>query len=227
MSAFAAAALQLARAGLAVLPLGGDDGKVPLIKWRRLQRRPGPDLIEKFTRKYPAANIGVICELSQITVVDIDNPELIPLMISRFGETPLKIATPRGGVHLWYRNSGEGCRNLRENEGLDVDVKGNGGQVAIPPSIRFNGGYAGCRYTFLAGSWEDVSQLPRIRAGALSGLLKDVARPLRGVKQGQRNDVLFHQLLRHVKGCDDIDNLLDVAQTINADFNPPLSAAEL
>lgn len=227
VSAFAAAALDVAGDGLAVLPLGGEDGKVPLIKWRHLKHHPSPDLIRKLIRKYPDANIGVICGLSHVTVVDIDDPELLSPMIARFGETPLKIATPRGGVHLWYRNSGEGCPNLRESEGLEVDIKGNGGQVAVPPSVRFSGEHAGCRYSFLAGFWENVPHLPPIRAGALSGFSQKLPRPLPAVKQGHRNDALFSQLLRHVKCCDDIDALVDVAQTVNATFNPPLSAAEV
>src|SRR2546425_678030 len=114
MSAFTAAAPSLAAAGLTVLPLGGDDGKVPLIKWANWKRHPGLAFIRALIKEHPDANIGVVCGLSGVTVVDIDDLDLMPLMIERFGDTPLRTNTPSGGVHLWYRNSGEGCQNLRK-----------------------------------------------------------------------------------------------------------------
>jgi hypothetical protein len=168
--------------------------------------------------------MGVICGLSGVTVVDIDDASLLSPMIERFGDTPFKIGTPSGGVHLWYRSSGEPSSTLRP--GLAVDLKGHGGQVAVPPSVRPSGTYAGHAYKFLAGSWNDLARLPRIRPGAY--LVTDVAPArLQAVKQGHRNDVLFRSLLRHAKGCDDIEALYDIAETLNSDFLPPLPTAEI
>src|SRR5215471_1633762 len=120
MGAFLEVAMTLARAGLAVLPLGDDDGKKPLVKWRGWKRGPGQGFLEKLIDKFPDANIGVICGLSGVTVVDIDDVCLLSPMIERFGDTPLKIGTPSEGVHLWYRSSGEASSALRR-EGLAVD----------------------------------------------------------------------------------------------------------
>jgi hypothetical protein len=229
-SAFAMNAHDLARRGFGVMPLGGDDGKVPLITWKRLRHRPGRDYISKLITKFPNANIGVICSLSGVTIVDIDEPALLSLMLARFGDTPLRTFTPSGGVHLWYRSSGERCRNLRKTEGLDVDIKGIGGQVVVPPSVRLNGAHAGGLYGFLVGSWDDIPRLPLIPAEAFSqtaGADADTPTPLRAVKKGYRNDVLFTSLLRHAKGCNDIEALLDKAHTINTHFNPPLDALEV
>jgi hypothetical protein len=241
MGAFAAAALSLAAAGLGVMPLGGADGKVPLVKWRRWKRRPGPAFIRSLIKRHTDANIGVICGLSCVTVVDIDDLDLLPQMIERFGDTPLRTHTPSGGVHLWYRSSGEGCRNLRTSEGLAVDIKGIGGQVVVPPSVRFTGEHAGRSYGFLTGSWDELKRLPAIFPGTRpqdraqgQGSAHPASVPsnppirLRAVKEGYRNDVLFCSLLRHAKGSDDnIEALLDTAETINADFDPPLSADEV
>src|SRR5437588_8913304 len=99
------------------------------------------------------ANIGIGCDLSNVFIVDNDDPTVVHAMIERFGDTPLKTSTPSGGVHLWYRGAGEGCSNLRR-EGLEVDLKGVGGFVVIPPSIRPTGPYAGYAYDFLQGSWD-------------------------------------------------------------------------
>ena len=38
---FATAALELHACGLAPIPLGGDDGKVPLVRWKTWNRQPG------------------------------------------------------------------------------------------------------------------------------------------------------------------------------------------
>jgi bifunctional DNA primase/polymerase-like protein len=167
MGAFSATALRLAAAGLAVLPLGGDDGKVPLVKWAHWKSRPGAEFIRTLIATHPSANIGIICGLSGVTVVDIDDLDLVQPMIERFGDTPLRTQTPSGGRHHWYRSAGEECRNLRKSEGLAIDIKGYGGQVVVPPSVRFNGQFAGRCYALIAGSWEELPRLPKIRPGAL------------------------------------------------------------
>jgi len=226
--AFAAAALDLFAAGLAVIPLGGAKGQTPLVdRWNQWKRRPGPTFINKLAAEHPDANVGVICGLSGATVLDIDDPSLLPLMIERFGDTQLRTHTPRGGVHLWYKNSGEGCPKTLRRDGLAVDVKGIGGYVVAPPSIRFSGEHAGRSYGFLAGSWHDIRHLPPIRSGALSGVSISAPMRSRAVKEGDRNDTLFCQLLRHEKACDNPEALLDVANWINSNFEPPLDSAEV
>jgi bifunctional DNA primase/polymerase-like protein/primase-like protein len=224
-NAFAVAAPDLAARRVAVLPVGGDDGKVPLIKhWNRWKEPPGLSAVAKLTEKHPNANIGIACGPSGVTVVDIDDVGLLSLMIERFGETPLKTVTPSGGIHLWYRNSGEGCTALRA-EGLAVDIKGRGGFVVVPPSVRPAGQHAGRSYGFLVGDWNDLQRLPPIRPGALRTALG--ARPLRAVREGHRNNMLFSSLLRHAHACDSIEALYDVGETINADFVPPLESREV
>src|SRR3954454_24996496 len=154
--AFAVAAPGLSRAGLAVVPLGGAKGQTPLVhSWTKWKHPPGPASIEKLSAKHPGANIGIACGLSGVVVVDIDDLSHALAMIERFGDTPLKVQTPRGdGIHLWYRSSGEGCQNLRDSEGLPVDLKGIGGLVVVPPSTRPSGEFAGRSYTIISGSWD-------------------------------------------------------------------------
>lgn len=226
---FPAAAVELARAGLAVIPVGGDDGKKPLVKWVNWRSPLGPQWVADLCRKFPTANIGIITGLSGITVVDCDDPGVVTAMMLRCGKTPLQTSTPSGGTHLWYRSRGERCGDLR-NEGLAVDVKGRGGFVVVPPSIRPSGAFAGRKYDLQFGSWADLEHLPMIRAGALPRTMyrdTDSPTPLRAVKQGHRNRMLFRTLLRHALHCDTQDALQYTAETINDDFDPPLSFAEL
>ena len=162
---FADAALVLWGHGLALVPLGGDDGKVTLVKWKYLKHRPGREYLKRLTTKHPTRNIGVLTGLSRVTVVDVDDPELVDDMLRRFGDTPLITGTPRGGFHLWYKSNGERCQTGLN--GLKVDIKGIGGVVVVPPSIRPTGPHAGKAYTFVKGSWDDLGGLPTITPGAL------------------------------------------------------------
>lgn len=222
-------AAALSAAGLAVLPVGGEDGKKPLVKWSGRRGLLGSDALAKLCNKFPTANIGVITGISGVTVVDCDAPEAVAAMIERCGDTPLKTGTPSGGTHLWYRSSGERCANLRAH-GLVVDIKGIGGVVVVPPSVRPSGPYAGRSYEFRSGSWADLGNLPTIRPGGLSMAMSTEADPptrLRAVKLGRRNNMLFRLLLSHARHCDSEDDLQDVAITINADYDPPLPAAEV
>jgi hypothetical protein len=164
---FRNAASELLARRLAVLPCGGEDGKVPLIKWRGCKRLPSLAFVEKMAQRHPHANVGIITgQLSGVTVVDCDDGAAVAAMIRRCGDTPLKTRTPNGGVHLWYRHAGEGCAELR-GEGLNVDVRGTGGIIIVPPSVRPTGPYAGCTYEFIEGSWDDLTRLPAAYPGSL------------------------------------------------------------
>ena len=92
---FADAALVLWGYGLALIPLGGDDGKVPLVRWKTLRHRPGRPYLESLTSRYSTANIGVLTGLSGVMVVDVDDPEQVDAMLARFGDTTLGGRSPR------------------------------------------------------------------------------------------------------------------------------------
>lgn len=243
-SPFASSALFMRRHGLAVIPVGGDDGKAPLVKWGMWNRRPSETTIVSLVARIGRANIGIVCGLSGLTVVDIDDPSIVGLMIDRFGDTPIKIGTPSGGTHLYYRHTDERSTNLR-GDGLAVDIKARGGFVVAPPSIRLQGPKAGERYRFLSGSWADLTHLPMVRPGSMpvarrgrprksrpdeTPKAKPASSPARNgdiVREGERNSTLFAHLRARAPHCDDLAALLDVAEAMNANFRPPLPAAEV
>lgn len=227
---FAKAALDLYRHGLAVIPVGGKDGKKPLVSWGNWKLPPGHDFLRKLITRLGAANVGVIAHLSGVTIIDVDDHALVDAMIQRFGDTPLKIATPSGGAHLWYRHDGE--RQVIRLEGMKVDVKGVGCFVVVPPSVRPSGPHAGKTYEFLSGSWQDLERLPKVQPGSLPIVDRNTGygpkpEPLRAVKEGRRNTFLHRLLLHQARACDDFDALWDVARTINDDFDSPLADAEV
>ncbi|MDH3667177.1 MAG: bifunctional DNA primase/polymerase [Paracoccaceae bacterium] len=196
---FSVAALDLHDHGLTPIPLGGEDGKTPRVKTASMTRRPSRATLRKWAEQYPTANVGILTGLSSITVIDIDDQKLVPAMLERFGATPLQIGTPSGGVHLYYQSARERSCSLR-NEDLAVDVKGLGGMVVVPPSVRPTGPYTGRQYRFLHGDWADLPNLPTLRPGSLSmaatsGRVVSLAR----VGRGRRNKSLFRYLLRQVR----------------------------
>jgi DNA-binding XRE family transcriptional regulator len=233
---FAGSAHDLLSRGLAVLPVGGETGKQPLMAWAEWTKPPTTAFVDKLTWRHPDANIGIICHLSRVTVVDIDDPALLWAMLEYFGDTPLIIRTPSGGYHLWYRHAGERCTNLR-GESLDIDVKGRGGFIVVPPSVARQGRHAGKPYVFERGSWADLGRLPRIREESplmMNGGQRNnhfasaKAFPLRSIAVGRRNDTLFRLLLRQAPYCDTFNDLHDVACTINdSSLEEPLPLAEV
>ena len=57
---FADAALELRGYGLAVLPLGKESGKDPLVKHANWKVPPGPEFLKKEMVKHPTANVGIL-----------------------------------------------------------------------------------------------------------------------------------------------------------------------
>ena len=105
----------------------------------------------------------------------------------------------------WYRANGERCKTGLD--GLKVDIRGLGGMIVVPPSVRPTGPYAGERYAFFEGGCDDLHALPTSKPGSLhEGQV---------VYDGTRNDRLFKFLLRQAHACDDPDALTDVARSFN------------
>ncbi len=182
--------------GLAVMPLGGDDGKVALkAGYPRWRTAPGAKTVAQWSIEHADANIGVLCALSRIVAVDIDAANLLPSMLDRFGETPLIIATRRG-YQLWYRARGdERPANLRKGEGLEVEIKaGRAAIVVVPPSWNRATGHP---YRFERGSWDDLAGLPLFppaQASQTSPALSASVEALFRNHIGVRNISLFNYL---------------------------------
>ncbi len=198
------------------IPCRGEDGKVPnAYRWGTWKNRPGAKFLAKMIEDHPDANLGILTgPLSGVTIIDVDDANLVPLMLDRFGDTPLVTRTPSGGVHLWYQWNGEGCpTHLRRLEGLPVDVKGKGGFTVEPPSFRPSDM---APYRFEKGSLDDLSRLPMLRANGLGQKLdKSVAKSSKSVE----TNFIQQPLDNSDVGTRDI-NLFDFARSITPDHYP-------
>ena len=212
MGFFAEYAPAYADAGLVVFPVGGDDGKTPLVAhWNRFGRNSHARLVEKF----PDTNIGLLDGIG-VCRVDIDDPAYVDHCIDRFGYTPIKTETP-SGVHLWYKANGE-SRQIRP-DGLPFDILGRGGFGVAPPSTRPDG----AEYRFLEGSLRDVPRLPTMRA-----LQTRVETALKtDAPRGTRNRFLFRALREIADALNSESELQAVAHSLNSGISEPLSPAEV
>ena len=215
---FAEAAPEYHDAGCVVVPMARD-GKLPLVQGWAKWRRQRPETVAEFAQAMPDANVGVATgKPSGVTVVDVDDPAGIPLALRRFGDTPLQARTPSGGAHLFYRHRDERS-SVRPIADLAVDVRGRGGLIIAPPSVRPGVGV----YERIAGTLDDLADLPPINADALPNALERAT----GGDQGKRNPALFRHALHNVRACDDLDTLVDVLRTRNLEFMPPLGDDEV
>jgi Bifunctional DNA primase/polymerase, N-terminal/Primase C terminal 1 (PriCT-1) len=222
------AALDLHAWGLCPVPCGGPHGKSNVLrahhKWKYgLSRKP----VEQFAAKHADANVGIVTGWSNVTVIDVDDPNLLSCVLKHCGDTPLITQTPRGGYHAWYRKNGEQERTRLH--GLPIDVKAGTGIVIVPPSFQ---PATGKRYGFYRGKWADLRGLPKITPGGLNWLAGLSTGPsiknLRAVKQGWRNMTLFRECLKNAPWCDSFEDLLDVAETMNENVcEPPLRKVEV
>jgi len=172
------AAEEFIEAGIPIFPC---EGKKPLVRWRSV----GLPAAKKFANdpKYASKNLA-FQDGKNITRVDIDDPALINDALVRFGDTPVKVITPKGGMHLYYRASGE-KRQIKLG-GQAIDILGEGGYGIAPPS-RLNNG----EWRFIEGGIKDLGNLPPIKKGAL---FQAESPGKRGqIKKGARNDKLFRE----------------------------------
>ncbi len=236
MSGFATTAESYSRHGAAVIPCGGDDGKRPLVSWRKMTRSTTAQLLPRWRETFADANVGVLTGPSRLTVVDVDSPDdsLVRECLARFGHTPLQARTPRGGSHLFYRSNGEATRTKLEQQ--PIDIRGVGGFVVVAPSQRPGGG----RYEIARGNIDDLERLPPIKPGTLAPLVVQNA-PLRHlspttrlrlgrdrVTEGSRNSTLWRAAMEEARRCETQYELQAHVEILNEGrCDPPLDHAEV
>lgn len=129
---------RLKGAGFPLLPLGGADGKTPLL---RAWAGSGLTLARILAPMHRTGSQVFGVRLDGLAVIDCDSDDsaLVAQMEARFGQSPVQIKTPRGR-HLYYRAAGA-VPNL-SCESLPVDIKtGARSYVVGPLSLRPDGGF--------------------------------------------------------------------------------------
>jgi hypothetical protein len=211
LSALGEAAVLYAGAGWRVHPVRG---KVPVLAGWPERATCDVDVVAGWWREHPRANVGVATGRG-LLVLDVDMHgdddggfATLAALAARGLHLPVgPIAeTASGGAHHWLRVNGEIRTGVRFLPGLDL--RGDGGQVVVPPSVTDVG-----TYRWVTDPPQDLASLPAAPGWLLRGLapppaparpsfpsregwgqgraadrwLPEVAR----AAQGTRNDLLF------------------------------------
>jgi hypothetical protein len=143
------AALKYVRHGTPIFPLDPAD-KSPLCPHGFYDATANEKQVRKWWRRWPKAMIGMPTgPRTRVWVLDIDLPLDILIQCAHpmarllaihgpLPDTAMSI-TPRGGSHRFFRWDGADIRCSIGKLGPGVDVRGHGGYVAIPPSVRSDG----------------------------------------------------------------------------------------
>ncbi len=166
-----AAALRLAQRGLAVLPLRAG-GKEPATKNGFRDATTDTARIMAWWKKTPNANVGVYPGSAGIVVLDFDEykpdyqgADLLERLLT--DHPTVCDISGGGGRRLWYcAPVGERFTNATGNLPKGIDVRSDGGYIAVAPSIHPNGK----RYEWVEGMGPDerpLAELPHFLADLL------------------------------------------------------------
>lgn len=151
-------ALAAAEKGLVAVPCAPGT-KVPCVKWKEWQTRMPPEEMLRQWFADPRRNVALIC--NGVVDFDCDDPAKAELVIAECGDTPEKVRTPRGGVHLVYRRrKGTVVQNQVKIKGMAIDIRTDGGLRLIPPSRTADGAYE-----WLGEGLHRISELPLAKIG--------------------------------------------------------------
>jgi len=228
-------ALDYLKAGYSVIPTGPD--KKPLVSWKAYQERCAT---EDEIKTWPAgSNLAVATgKISGITVFDFDSQEALDYFLSHFqGQTPC-VDTPRG-MHAWFKYE-EGVRNSVKINGLDIDVRGDGGYVIVPPSVNAQGkGYKWLQSPFdvplapvpdflkesIASNNNSFSLHTRAREEQNGGF--NVRQDSSFFVKGNRDNGLFHVANCLAKGGCETETISEVLEILAQNCNPPFPEREI
>ena len=177
------AALEYAKRGWFVFPLVPGD-KMPLGALAPNGFKDAtidPETIRSWWQREPRANIGIATGQSSLVVVDVDAKprktgddaqgweswrDILASLGHAIDET-VRVDTPSGGAHIYYKGNGTPLRNTAGKLGDGLDTRAVGGYVVAPPSIHPNGD----PYEWVAGYAPDERELLPLPDGIKQMLL--------------------------------------------------------
>ena len=134
-------ALKYLESGLSVIPLQYGK-KIPAIdSWKQYQERlPTKEEVRSWFDGSEPRNIGIVCGRisGNLRVDDFDKMETLPFVFDLEklrGKT--KVVRTGKGYHIYFR--GNSTQNTTKFSNLSIDIKGEGGYVAAPPSLHPSG----------------------------------------------------------------------------------------
>jgi putative DNA primase/helicase len=223
------AALKYAEDGFSVLPLVAKQ-KYPLPGTHGSKEATTDKKVIKKTFKNKELNIGVATgEISAFFVLDIDGEDgeaSLNKLTDEFGELPstVEIKTGKGRHLLFQIPDGKCIKNSTSQVGKNIDIRGDGGYVVVPPSIHPNGN----RYEGDIDR-KNISEAPTWLISKI--LWKKKAKSAKGsddIPEGTRNDTLFSECVKMRRKGQDEGKAFSALLNMNIErCKPPLEDTEL
>lgn len=181
----------------------GKPGKHPrLKKWTEFQNRlPTVKEVKTWFEQWPDSNIATITgKVSNLVVVDIDDIDVYKKIFNA-SPTGMFSTTGSGGKHLFYEypDGVDKVPNSVSKLMPEVDVRGDGGYVVLPPSNHASGGFYKWNRTKTAKALseealdiilnrEEEPEKVSTSKDARKNWIEDTIR--NGIKDGSRNDTI-------------------------------------
>jgi hypothetical protein len=128
--------------GYSLIPV--DKEKRPCVYWKKYQyKRATVNDILKWHIQFDTLNIGIVTgQISQLAVIDVDNPSLLPELGKTLPEITktTRVKTNRGYHYYFYLN-GKQVKSTSALFGKSLELKSNGNYIIAPPSIIKNHTY--------------------------------------------------------------------------------------
>lgn len=165
-------ALANAQKGIVSIPIAPGKKGIPLVKWKRWQTEmPSEELFKEW---FADTRVGIAIITTGMVVFDCDELAKAKLVLEVSGDTPHKLKTPRGGVHLGYRKRKNAqVRNQVRIKGLPIDIRTDGGLEMIPHSRTEHG-----EYRWIGDGLRPIAELPVARIGWTRERTKKVLSPV-------------------------------------------------
>jgi putative DNA primase/helicase len=213
-----------------IFPVHSAAKKARIKGWPKSATR-NHDVICRWWQRWPDANIGLPTgPRSKLFALDIDGDQgerSLAELQNRFEPLPddCPMQVTGSGRHLLFGwPQGRVITNSASLIAPKIDVRGKGGMILLSPSLNASGR----RYLWEREPWiyTPPPQAPDWLLDLLAPKGTNIP-PLLAVREGVRNRTLLSLSLHHARDCDAEADLLDVARTLNADFNPPLPDHEV
>lgn len=121
---------RLVECGYSLLPLRWG-AKTPLVRWKKYES--GHEEIERWLSRFGRPNIAIHTGRSGIIGLDADTPEAVRWIEENCPATPMLAATPRGGLHAYYR-AVEETLPMVDLFGIGLDVRAGRSILVASPS---------------------------------------------------------------------------------------------
>jgi hypothetical protein len=147
---------------------------MPCIKWKRYQTlRPTTAEIQLWFTRWPGTGMALVLgPLSRVFVIDVDGPDAHQALLQHLGDVPVAPLALSGSrkahrYHLYFRHPNIETRAKATPWHPQLEFRGNGGLVVLPPSPH----KSGKRYAWAPGRAMHEIDMPEVPAAVLDALV--------------------------------------------------------